>query len=269
MSAIPKISNNHLEALCAVIGDTSEGLTGGQIGALLDRCGIGDPTPDFTKRVRLFNALRVKQETDGAANTVLNFVQTVLDPVRFRGNPHGFEEFRARVNEVLAFAGYHAGDDGKLRKVTQAATISEAQERAGRLRAELVRRRVHPEVLRYCREDLLRKDYFDTVFEATKGVAERIRQLTGLTLDGAALVDAALSVDVPRLAINTLRTETERSEQKGFSNILKGIFGLFRNPEAHAPKVIYPVGEEDAFDLLSLVSYVHRRLDRAAVVPRT
>jgi Protein of unknown function (Hypoth_ymh) len=53
----------------------------------------------------------------------------------------------------------------------------------------------------------------------------------------------------------------KKSEQKGFANLLKGMFGTFRNPTGHAPKIIWKIEEQDALDLLSLVSYLHRRLD--------
>ena len=66
------------------------------------------------------------------------------------------------------------------------------------------------------------------------------------------------------LAINSLRTETEKSEQKGFANLLKGMFGTFRNVTGHAPRISWPIDEQDALDLLSIVSYLHRRLDSAA-----
>ena len=45
-----------------------------------------------------------------------------------------------------------------------------------------------------------------------------------------------LSQGTPRLAFNTLRIETERSEQKGLINLFKGLFGTFRNVTAHAPR---------------------------------
>lgn len=268
MPAIPKLSHTKLEALCAVIGDTNEGLTGSEIGRLLVRSGIEDPVPSHTKRHRLFEALSVRQEQDKCANNVLAFVQTVLDPVRFRGNPKEFDRLRAEINEVLAFSGWGVGEDGKLRQVAEARTLDEAQARAGRLRSELLRRNVHADVLRFCRAELVQENYFHSVFEATKSVSEKIRERTGLRGDGAELVDQALSVSSPLLAINTLRSETEQSEQKGFGNLLKGMFGTFRNVTAHAPKITWSIGEEDALDLLSLVSYLHRRLDAAAIVRR-
>ena len=76
------------------------------------------------------------------------------------------------------------------------------------------------------------------------------------------------SIKNPLLAINSLQTETEESEHKGFANLLKGVFGTFRNVTAHVPKIKWPIEEQDAMDLLTMVSYLHRRLDRAFKVPR-
>ena len=79
------------------------------------------------------------------------------------------------------------------------------------------------------------------------------------------MVDEAFSFkSIPHLALNSLQTESEQSEQKGFMNLLKGLFGTFRNTTAHAPKIMWSIEEEDALDILSLVSLVHRRLDKAA-----
>ena len=118
------------------------------------------------------------------------------------------------------------------------------------------------------RAELLQQNHFHAVFEATKSVADKVREKTGLESDGAELVDQAFSVRNPLLAINSLRSETEQSEQKGFANLLKGVFGTFRNVTAHAPKIRWPIEEQDALDLLTMVSYLHRRLDRAVEVPR-
>ncbi|MCW8106921.1 TIGR02391 family protein, partial [Alteromonas ponticola] len=51
--------------------------------------------------------------------------------------------------------------------------------------------------------------------------------------------------------------------KKGFANFLKGVFGTFRNTTAHAPRVTWVIEEQDALDILSTVSLIHRRLDGA------
>lgn len=94
-------------------------------------------------------------------------------------------------------------------------------------------------------------------------MAEKLRRRSGLTYDGAQLIDAALGGSAPILKINAFSNETERGEQRGFANLLKGLFGTFRNPTAHAPRRAWPMTEEDALDLFSLASYAHRRIDGA------
>jgi uncharacterized protein (TIGR02391 family) len=240
ISAYPAFADDQLQSLCDVLGETNEGLTGSEIGRLLRSCGIADSNPALTKRHRLFEALIARQAQDGCSNAIINFIQRAMSPVNYREKRALFDTRRHALNEVLAFAGWQLGDDGQLRHVEKATTLSQAAERAGRLRSELQRRRVHPDVLLFCKAELVQKNYFHAVLEATKSVADKIRQKTGLTSDGAALVDAAFghcAGRYPLLAFNTLQTESERSEHSGFMNLLKGTFGTFRNPTAHAPKV--------------------------------
>ncbi|MGE8453059.1 MAG: TIGR02391 family protein, partial [Pseudomonadales bacterium] len=142
----------------------------------------------------------------------------------------------------------------------------DAIRRANDLRADLTGRGVHPDILAFCRAELVGDNYFHAVLEATKSVAAKPRDRTGPTDDGAALVDRALGGNPPMLAINALADESQLSEQRGFANLVKGVFGMFRNTTAHAPRVLWSMTRSDAEDLLSVASLIHRRLD-AAVMP--
>lgn len=122
--------------------------------------------------------------------------------------------------------------------------------------------------MRYCDSELLQDNYFHAVFEAVKGVADRIREMTGLPEDGAVLIDKAFSVENPFLALNSLTTETEKSEQRGFINLLKGTFGVFRNTTSHVPKIKWPIYEKEAFDFLTLVSLIHKKLDKTTIIKK-
>lgn len=266
MAAIPKFNDANLQAVCDILGATSSGLTGAEIGRCLRECGCPDPIPDMTKRHRLFAGLSAKQTGDGCANGVLAFIKHVMNPVRYVGNKDYFETERGKLNGVLSFSGLTLGEDGHLRMVKAAQTLTDAEAAASVLRKALIERKVHPDVLKFCRAELVVDNYFHAVFEATKSVAEKLREKTGLTTDGAPLVDGALGIGQaghPRLAFNSLRTESERSEQTGLSNLVKGLFGAFRNTTAHAPKIHWNVSEQDALDILTTISLVHRRLDAA------
>jgi uncharacterized protein (TIGR02391 family) len=212
-------------------------------------------------------ALSKRQKRDGCGNNVVQFIKSVLHPSRFQDRLQFFEEVRESVNYQLAFLGFSIDETGNLRKGPVATTISEVTKRANELRAELMHRTVHPDVLRFCRDELLIQNYFHCALEATKSVPQKIRDKTGLEGDGAAIVDIAFSIKSPRLALNSLQSESEQSEQKGFANLLKGVFGTFRNVLTHAPKINWAVNQTDAMDALTILSYIHRRLDESIVVP--
>ncbi len=99
------------------------------------------------------------------------------------------------------------------------------------------------------------------VVEACKGLFARIRQLSLINTDGIRLVEYVFNH--PILVINSYKSKQEKDEQKGFEAILEGLCNMFRNPEAHQPKIEWPVSEQDALEILSLISYCHRRLDNA------
>ncbi len=254
-----------LQSISDVLGATNDGLSGSKISRYLRDCNIHDINPSLSKRERIYEALKEKQSADRCGDNVAAFIQHSMDPVRYHNAQEWFEETRSRLNHVLAFAGYELRENGKLHHTESVETHCEANARASRLRQDLLIRRVHPDVLNYCRDELLVDNYFHAVFEATKSVADKIRSLSGLTIDGSELVEQAFSFKstIPHLALSSLRTESEKSEQKGFINLLKGLFGTFRNTTAHAPKITWKIEEQDALDILSLVSLVHRRLDSA------
>jgi uncharacterized protein (TIGR02391 family) len=259
-------SQSELEAIAQGIADTSEGLTGSEIEHILASIKMADPTPNMTKWKRLYNAFVERQNKSQNRRAILEFIRQAMKPERYAREPSRFEPLRANVNRALAFAGLAVDDTGTLLATSQAHTLPEANRRAQELRADLVTRGVHPDVLCFCRAELVVDNYFHAVLEATKSIADKIRLKTGLTDDTATLVEKALAGESPILAINPLSTESQKKEQRGFVNLLKGTFGMFRNPTAHEARILWSMNKDDAEDLLSLASLIHRRLD--AAIPR-
>jgi uncharacterized protein (TIGR02391 family) len=241
-----------------------------ELDSLFRDAGLQEPTPadGMPKWMRIKYAIAHGQNQTQTGNLAMKFIQTILAPRRFVHDPNKFEEHRARVNHALAFRGWQLRSDGKFEKIEAAATIEEAQARADRLRAELVRRKVHPDVLQFCKAELVQHNYFHAALEATKSVSDKLRKLTGLTGNAGSLATQALmpgKSGVPKVAFNSLLTDTDLSEQKGLANLFVGMFGTFRNTTAHGPKISWPISEDDALDLLTMVSFLHRRLDVARV----
>lgn len=262
------LSQSQIRAIADALGDTDQGLTGSEIAHLLESCRMSDPDPALTKRHRLYNAFVLSQNTRQDRVAILAFIRKTMKPERYIRTPEKFEPMRANLNVALAFAGLAVNEAGILQSAEKADTLTDAKRRAQELRADLSSRGAHPDVLKFCSDELLADNYFHAVLEAVKSVAEKIRAKTGLTDDGAPLVDRALGGNPPMLAINALANDSQISEQKGFANLVRGTFGMFRNPTAHAARMTWQMSKEDAEDLFSIVSLIHRRLDSASMPPR-
>lgn len=257
MNKVPSFAEADIESLAKLLGDCG---TGSDISRVLADRGLVDNSAQSTKWRRLYWVFLNIQKQDQCANRVLDFIQSFLAPVRFVGRIDEFNKRRQELNVILAFSGLEYGEDGAFRYKDTARTLDEAERRVRTIRSKFQGRRLHPEVLKYCEAELMQDNYFHAVFEAAKGLFQRIRYMSGIQLDGAALVDRVFSVEQPILAFNTLQTETEKSEHKGFAALLKGCFAAARNPLAHEPKILWH-GEDDAADYFSLISLLHRKLD--------
>ena len=264
-TSIPPFPAQHIEAICRVLADTSTGLTGSEIGHLLRDSRLPDPTPNQTKWKRLHNAFVEFQNSHQVGNNLVAFIVRAMDPARYTSDPTLFRYRLDRLNPVLAFSGLAIGENGKPQRTDAVGTIDEALKRANRLHAALTVRNVHTDVLAFCKVEILQENYFHAVFEAMKSITAKIRRLSGLDGDGVELVHEAFGMKYgpPLLAINAFMTETQRGEQSGFVNILKGLYGTIRNPLAHDPRVEWDMSEQDALDILTMISLVHRKLDQA------
>src|SRR5580704_1091029 len=263
---IPPFPAERLEALCRVLADTESGLTGSEIGHLLAQIQVEDPDPELTKWKRLYNAFVAFQNREQLGNHVIVFITRAMDPAKYTADLGGFQQRRDRLNSILAFCGVRLGEDGKCRRVQIASTLPEALERANRLQGQLRLRGVHDDVLTFCKAEILVENYFHAVFEAMKSITSKLRTISGLTSDGSELVDQAFSfgkAGKPLLAISALDSETLLGEQRGFVSLLKGLYGTIRNPLAHNPKIEWDMSEQDALDILTMISLVHRKLDKA------
>lgn len=254
-----------LELISNILGDTNKGLTGTEIHRFLLQAGIEDVWEKNTfasKRVRLFNAFVNFQNIHKCSNNILKFIQLVLAPSRYVNRLDEFEEFRYKVNQQLAFEGYVLKANGKFSNIKKANVISDVELKVENIKQELTKRNAHTQIFKYCTPELITNNYFHAVFEANKGLFQRIRELSGLTSDGNSLIEQVFSSN-PLLIINGFQTKQEKDEHLGFCNILKGLCGMFRNPEAHQPKIYWNIEEQDALEILGLISYCHRRLDNA------
>jgi uncharacterized protein (TIGR02391 family) len=256
------IESGTLEGLAKILADTGHGLSETELSKFIPEAGLNDVDPSNTKWKRLYNSFVDYQNGNQNSNNILKFINLSMKPSRFIGQNEKYETIRAELNKRLSFIGLLLNEEGVFNPVPTTRTITEAEQRVNRFKSKLEIRNIHPKIYEYCNSELITENYFHSVFEAVKSIAEEIRKRTNLTLDGSELVDKALSVGNPLIKINSLQTETEQSEQKGFVNLIKGVFGMFRNTTAHAPKVVWLITEDEALDIMTTISLIHKKLNK-------
>lgn len=250
-------SSSEIDSISHCLGDTVKGI---DITNYFHDNNYKDNSCENTKWKRL-RAYLSDIQSNAYCTQVLQAIKDLLSRTRFLGREDEFEKHREEINRILVLRGITYCEDGEFRGCQPANTISEAENRASIIRQKLRGRRIHPEVIRYCKAELMQDNYFHAVLEATKGVAQRLRDLSGKISDGTKLVDETLlPKQAPLLAINSLITDSEKSEQNGFASLVKGCFEAIRNPLAHEPKIMWN-GEDDVADLFSLLSLIQRKLD--------
>lgn len=102
----------------------------------------------------------------------------------------------------------------------------------------------------------------EAVRRTSQGLVNRVKKLSGLSVDGQALMSKAFSTEKPYLQMSCLKTESEKDEHEGARFLMMGAVAAFRNPCSHEDR--WPPVEDAALALeaLSLVSLLHRLLDR-------
>lgn len=253
------LNDRSIDALSKVFSDS---LVGREINNILQECNI-EIIDGSSKAKKLYSSFINYKNKYNSSNSIMNFITSVLNPVNYVSSENNkYMELLEKVNKILITEGLKIDENNNIVEVEKVSNINEIEKRVNSIR------KIHSEVLKYCKEDYLRKDYYDTVFEASKSLGERVRDLSGLNTDGTELFQTAFSRKNPLIVLNQLNTESEINEYNGLKELLLSICHLVRNPTAHTPKINWKMNEDEAIDILSIISFAHNYLDKCYQMPK-
>ena len=122
----------------------------------------------------------------------------------------------------------------------------------------------HKEVIQNCSDYFKDRHYTACVNEACKAYNKAVQKKSGSNRDGQDLMFWAYGKD-GNLRINKYETESEVNEQEGIKFLSGGLMRGFRNPTAHELKVDWKFSKDDCLEILNIVSYLFKQLDKAKV----
>lgn len=250
-------------------------MTHSKINDYLLRCGIdnlGIPSKTYNngmyyttgtnKSDKLYNSFANELNKSKSTSKIERFIEAAYDPTNYNGDKSMFEQDLNELNKLLIMMGVQLNNQGKIEVVKQAKTIDEVEQRLNSLLDEFHRRKLHNEILKYCKKEYLQSNFFHALLEASKGVLQRIRNITSRTEDGITLIDKVLIIKTPLLVFNGLSNDDEENEYKGFRRLLESIVSLVRNPTAHKPKILSYEDFDITMEMFSIISLAHKYLDK-------
>ena len=126
--------------------------------------------------------------------------------------------------------------------------------------------RFHSEINIHCRKLYKEGNYFHAVFEAVKVYNNLVKSKAGIDDDGQSLMMKAWEPNNGALKIKSNLSETDINFHEGIKFLSAGLMSAIRNPTAHEPALHWPISEQDAVDILSLVSFLLRQYDKTEIV---
>jgi uncharacterized protein (TIGR02391 family) len=136
-------------------------------------------------------------------------------------------------------------------------------------------RHLHHEIKDGVAEYYRNKQYGHAADQGVKLYAAKLREMSGVDVDGVGLADLfAFDRDkkkiskFPAIQVSELTSETGLNIQEGQQLLTRGLIKGFRNPINHAPMgrvVPSMISEVDCLNILSLISYLSARLEKAKV----
>jgi uncharacterized protein (TIGR02391 family) len=107
------------------------------------------------------------------------------------------------------------------------------------------------------------KNYTHAIVDAMHYLSELMREKTGFEGDGSQLIGHALGGDNPRLRVNKLQTESEKSVQRGLVQLLAGMYSVVRNPRHHDHPNVIEDTQNTADAIIGFIDYLVGVLDQS------
>ncbi|RFM37125.1 TIGR02391 family protein [Chitinophaga silvisoli] len=128
---------------------------------------------------------------------------------------------------------------------------------------EFLRRNFHSEVVRHSQKLFIQGNFFHAVFESAKAFNKDVKIKSQNEKDGQPLMLNVWGCDSGVLKITSCQTQTDKDFQDGIKFLSGGLMSAIRNPTAHEPAISWPIDKQDCLDILSLISFLYRQLDKA------
>ena len=106
--------------------------------------------------------------------------------------------------------------------------------------------------------------YANAVENAFKCLNNAVKEKSGLSADGDGLMTQAFGARSPILKLNSLQSQSDQNEQRGYMQIFAGVMAGIRNPRAHEHEIVDD--PEVALEMIIIANHLIRKLENSTLV---
>ena len=244
----------------------AEFTTGSKITNMLENLNMKNSVhgPNSTKWKRLHEAFCIYHNQRKSDDKIITCIEWIMSPQNYINQSDEWINARNELNKVLQFNGLTINNSGKVEKLSKPKDFSEAYSRYSSLKDKLKPFNIHPVLLNICNKEILRKDYFELIFESSKIIENKIQSLSGTDLLGTRLINKCFNIKKPIIVLNSLQTKEDKNQYLALKALLNFINYNYRNPRAHKVKYFNPSSEIDAIEAIIMISKAHYLLDKCS-----
>jgi uncharacterized protein (TIGR02391 family) len=128
---------------------------------------------------------------------------------------------------------------------------------------DFLKRNLHSEVVKHSQRLFVQSNFFHAVFESVKAYNKDVKTKSKSDKDGQQLMLNVWGCENGVLKVTACESQTDKDFQDGIKFISSGLMSAIRNPTAHEPAITWNIDKQDCLDILSLISFLYRQLDKA------
>lgn len=276
MITVPSIDPTYLTMICDALVSLDDVISDGELGILLLSSDIPDANPNASRHRRLLTAMIAEQERARCADSIAKFLRRTGYHIKTKRGEDAYKRYIREMNQILSFAGLELDNNANLDKASLKPQVDgakhmyvapEAEERAKQLKSLIRARHLHPDLELSCRaEFFVEPGYFVFLTEATKVLLEKVKSKSNLRVDNPGIAEQAFAFPwkgEPVLAFNQFEADSDRSEQFSLMVLLKAMFLIVQDEQSGKYRHGWKLSQDDALDLLTMISFFHRKIDKA------
>lgn len=261
-----KFPDEILESIAGIIAETR---SGSEITRFFSSAGYPEFIHDnSTKKWFVFKCLKNLNDRPEGYDHIIKIVEKLADPKQYINKPEMHKKVLDSLNKALIFYGLELKDNHVIASKKPIPKTLNVEPRVTETIELFTKLKLHPKIREVSESLFVDGHYSQAIFEAFKAVNNAVKEKSGMEKeDGQSLMAHVFDENRPILALNPLKSQSDKDEQIGFKFLFMGAMTGIRNPNAH--EIVNQSDSYRTLYYLALANLLMVRVDESILINKS